>query len=141
MSKLCKKYRFEVKDAIFPPIPQWVVLARNLFSKIGARNFYLPYCSVKIYIYIYFFLIVFALGGSPTPHPISSRPHFVCKFSRHGSSSPVTSHLAPSIMVLVFPYSADAYSRITASYRLHNFLGQIPESSQILGASKLPLLE
>ena len=24
---------------------------------------------------------------------------------------------------------------------LHNFLGQIPESSQILGASKLPLLE
>jgi hypothetical protein len=31
----------------------------------------------------FFFLIVFALGGSPTPHPISSRPHFVCKFSRH----------------------------------------------------------
>ncbi len=24
---------------------------------------------------------------------------------------------------------------------LHNFLGQIPESSQFLGASKLPLLE
>ncbi len=24
---------------------------------------------------------------------------------------------------------------------LHNFLGQIPESSHILGASKLPLLE
>jgi hypothetical protein len=61
------------------------------------------------YLYFYFyFYIVFALGGSPTPHPISSRPHFVCKFSRHGSSSPVTSHLAPSITVLVFPYSADA---------------------------------
>jgi hypothetical protein len=27
-------------------------------------------------------------------------------------------HLAPSITVLVFPYSADAYSRTTASYRL-----------------------
>jgi hypothetical protein len=25
-----------------------VVLARNLFSKIDAGNFYLPYCSVKI---------------------------------------------------------------------------------------------
>ncbi len=37
--------------------------------------------------FFFFFLIVFALGGSPTPHPISSRPHFVCKFSRHGSSS------------------------------------------------------
>jgi hypothetical protein len=35
-----------------------------------------------------------------------------------GSSSPVTSHLAPSITVLVFPDSADAYSRTTASYRL-----------------------
>ncbi len=65
-----------------------------------------------------FFIIVFALGGSPTPHPISSRPHFVCKFSRHGSSSPVTIHLAPSLTVLVFPYSADAYSRTTACYRL-----------------------
>ena len=71
-----------------------------------------------IIFFFFFFLIVFALGGSPTPHPISSRPHFVCKFSRHGSSSPVTSHLAPSITVLVFPYSADAYSRTTASYRL-----------------------
>ncbi len=34
-------------------------------------------CPNKII--IFFFLIVFALGGSPTPHPISSRPHFVCK--------------------------------------------------------------
>jgi hypothetical protein len=91
--------------------------------------------------FLFFFKIVFALGGSPAPHPISSRPHFVRKFSRHGSSSPVTSHLAPSITVLVFPDSADAYSRTTASYSLHNFLGQIPESSQFLCASKLPLLE
>jgi hypothetical protein len=52
-------------------------------------------------IFFFFFLIVFALGRSPTPHPISSRPHFVCKFSRRGSSSPVTSYLTPSITVLV----------------------------------------
>ncbi len=25
-------------------------------------------------------------GGSPTPHPFSSRPHFVCKFSRQRST-------------------------------------------------------
>ncbi len=29
-------------------IPQRVVLTRNLFSKIDAGNFYIPYCSVKI---------------------------------------------------------------------------------------------
>ncbi len=27
-------------------------------------------------------IIVFVQGGSPTPHPFSSRSHFVCKFSR-----------------------------------------------------------
>ncbi len=42
-----------------------------------------------------FFFYVFALGGSPTPHPISSRPYFVCKFSRHGSSSPVDGSSSP----------------------------------------------
>ncbi len=26
-------------------------------------------------------IILFVQGGSPTPHPFSSRPHFVCKFS------------------------------------------------------------
>ncbi len=29
---------------------------------------------------------VFVQGGSPTPHPFSSRPHFVCKFSRQRST-------------------------------------------------------
>ncbi len=29
---------------------------------------------------------IFAQGGSPTPHPFSSRPHFVCKFSRQRST-------------------------------------------------------
>ncbi len=30
--------------------------------------------------------IVFVQGGSPTPHLFSSRPHFVCKFSRQRST-------------------------------------------------------
>ena len=34
----------------------------------------------------FFLKTLFALGGSPTPHPISSRPHFVCKFSRQRST-------------------------------------------------------
>ncbi len=37
-----------VKVAIFLQIPQLMGLARNLFSKMYAGNFYLPYCSVKI---------------------------------------------------------------------------------------------
>ncbi len=76
------------------------------------------------------------MGGSPTPHPISSRPHFVCKFSRHGDNPSVLRPGSPSITVLVFPDFADAYSRTTASYRLAQLSGQIPESSQFLGASK-----
>ncbi len=46
--EVTRQVRIWVKVAISPPIPQWLVLARNLFSKIGAGNFYLPYCSVKI---------------------------------------------------------------------------------------------
>ncbi len=30
----------------------------------------------------FFLIIVFVQGGSPTPHPFSSRPHFVCKLGR-----------------------------------------------------------
>ncbi len=30
---------------------------------------------------------MFVQGGSPTPHPFSSRPHFVCKFSRQRSTN------------------------------------------------------
>jgi hypothetical protein len=88
----------------------------HLCSNWFARNVFIsvPTCSQG-----FFFLNnCFVLDGYPTPHPISSRPHFVCKFSRQGSSSPVTSHLSPSITVLVFPDFADAYSRTTASYRL-----------------------
>jgi hypothetical protein len=48
MWKSRDKCGFGVKVAISPPIPQRVVLARNIFSKIDAENFYLPYCSVKI---------------------------------------------------------------------------------------------
>jgi hypothetical protein len=42
------KCGFGIKVAIFIQIPQQVVLARNLYSKIDAVNFYLPNCSVKI---------------------------------------------------------------------------------------------
>ncbi len=79
-----------------------------------------PLPGKTFFIFFYFLLFLHWAGPRPHkgPHPISSRPHFVCKFSRHGSSSPVTSHVAPSITVSVFPYSADAYSRTTASYRL-----------------------
>ncbi len=31
-------------------------------------------------------IIVFVQGGSPTPHPFSSRPHFVCKLRRQRST-------------------------------------------------------
>ncbi len=30
--------------------------------------------------------IIFVQGGSPTPHPFSSRPHFVFKFSHQRST-------------------------------------------------------
>ncbi len=92
----------------------------------------------------FFFILLFLRLGGPRPHiPFPPDLIFVCKFSRHGSSSPVTSHLAPSITVLVFPDSADAYTVVAqlSPIDLHNFLGQILESSQVLGASKLPLLE
>ncbi len=37
---------------------------------------------IQLCLLIFFLIIVFVQGGSPTPHPFSSRPHFVCKFSR-----------------------------------------------------------
>jgi hypothetical protein len=46
----------------------------SLGSFIKTKNCF----SLKQEILIFF--IVFAFGGSPTSHPISSRPHFVCKF-------------------------------------------------------------
>jgi hypothetical protein len=67
--------------------------------------------------FLFFFCFFVGWVPDPTSHFLPTS-FFLCKFSRHGSSSPVTSHLAPSITVLVFPYSADAYSRTTASYRL-----------------------
>jgi hypothetical protein len=55
-------------------------------------------------------------------------------------------HLSPVTwpQALRYWYSLTSLMHIVAQLRpvdLHNFLGQIPESSQILGASKLPLLE
>ena len=67
--------------------------------------------------------------AGPLPHiPFPSRPHFVCKFSRHGDNLSVLRPGFPNITVLVFPDFADAYSRTTASYRLTQLSGQIPVS-------------
>ncbi len=83
-----------------------------------------------------FFLLVCLRWAGPRPHiPFPSRPHFVCKFSRHGDNLSVLRPGSPSIMVLVFPDFADAYNRTTASYRLNQLSGQIPESSHFFGAS------
>jgi hypothetical protein len=79
------------------------------------KQFLLPIQYIKN---IFFFKLCLCWAGPRPPIPFPPDLIFVCKFSRHGSSSPVTSHLAPSITVLVFPDSADAYSRTTASYRL-----------------------
>ncbi len=65
-------------------------------------------------------IILFVQGGSPTPHPFSSRPHFVCKFSRQRSTE-VFKTLAPRLTVLDIPYFADAYSRTMRPIDLHNF--------------------
>ncbi len=43
----------------------------------ASQNFIFQMVTDYYYYYFFFFLIVFALGGSPTPHPISSRPHFL----------------------------------------------------------------
>ncbi len=55
-------------------------------------------------------------------------------------------HLSPVTwpLALQYWYSLTPLMHIVAQLRpidLHNFLGQIPESSQFLGASKLPFLE
>ncbi len=86
--------------------------------------------------YINFFFF-FRWAGLRPHIPFPSRPHFVCKFSRYGDNP----RGSPSITVLVLPDFADAYSHTTASCRLTQLSRQIPESSQFLGASKLPLLE
>ncbi len=63
---------------------------------------------------------MFVQGGSPAPHPFSSRPHFVCKFSRQRSTE-VFKTLAPWLTVLDIPYFAEAYSRTVRPIDLHNF--------------------
>ncbi len=92
--------------------------------------------------FFYFFKNICLRWAGPQPHiPFPSRPHFVCKFSRHGDNLSVLRPGSSSIIVLVFPDFADAYSRTTASYRLTQLLGKIPEISQFLGSSKQPFLE
>jgi hypothetical protein len=127
-----------MKPGVFPNIPfPSPEFSKNPFESISIpvrRQEFSGYSSSPAG--IFFFLTLFALGGSPTPHPISSRPHF-CMGPVH--LSPVTWPQA-----LRCWYSLTPLIHIVAQLRpidLHNLLGQIPESSQFLGASKLPLLE
>jgi hypothetical protein len=90
---------------------------------------------------LFFYFIVFALGGS-RPH-IPFPPDLIL-YVNLVAMGPV--HLSPVTwpQALRYWYSLTPLMHIVAQLRpidLHNFLGQIPESSQILGASKLPLLE
>jgi hypothetical protein len=63
-------------------------------------------------------IIVFVQGGSPTPHPFSSRPHFVCNLVAKGAPK-FFKTLAPRLTVLDIPYFPDAYSRTVRPIDLH----------------------
>ncbi len=90
--------------------------------------------------FFYIFFIVFALGGSPTPHPISL-PTSLLYVNLVAMGTPKRFKTwVPKITLLVFPGFADAYSCTTASYRLTQLPGQIPENSQTYGADIIPLL-
>ena len=78
-------------------------------------------CNIRRPFFFFFLIILFAQGGSPTPHPFSSRPHFVCKFSRQRSTEVFFKTLAPRLTVLDIPYFADAYSHTVRPIDLHNF--------------------
>jgi len=78
------------------------------------------------------------------PHPTSHFPPDLILYVNLVAMGPV--HLSPVTwpQALQYWYSLTPLMHIVAQLHpidLHNFLGQIPESSQFLGASILPLLE
>jgi hypothetical protein len=92
----------------------------------------------KIYIFFYIFL---RWAGPQTHIPF---PTDLILYVNLVAMGPV--HLSPVTwpQALRYWYSLIPLMHIVAQLRpidLHNFLGLIPMSSQILGASKLPLLE
>jgi hypothetical protein len=90
----------------------------------------------------FFFFKLFLRWAGPRPH-IPFPPDLIL-YVNFVAMGPV--HLSPVTwpQALRYWYSLTPLMHIVAQLQpidLHNFLGQIPESSQILGASKLPLLE
>ncbi len=113
-------------------------LTKVFFNKV--------FCSLLIEgtydlnLFFVFLLIVLRWSG-PRPH-ISFPPDLIL-YVNLIAMGPV--HLSPVTwpQALRYWYSLTPLMHIVAQLGpidLHNFLGQIPESSQILGASKLPLL-
>jgi hypothetical protein len=94
-----------------------------------------------LFIY-YFFYYCFCVGRVPDPTSHFLPTSFL--YVNLVDMGPV--HLSPVTwpQALRFWYSLTLLMHIVAQLHpidLHDFLGQIPERSQILGASKLPLLE
>ncbi len=91
--------------------------------------------------FFYFFILFLRWAG---PRPQIPFPPDLILYVNLVAMGPV--HLSPVTwpQALRYWYSLTPLMHIVAQLRpidLHNFLGQIPESSQILGASKLPFLE
>jgi hypothetical protein len=59
---------------------------------------------------------MFVHGGAPTPHPFSSRPHFVCNLVAKGAPK-----FFKTLTELDIPYFANAYSCTVLPIDLHNF--------------------
>ncbi len=93
-------------------------------------------------IFFFFFLNFVCVGRVLDPTPLFLWTSFL--YLNLVAMGPV--HLSPVTwpQALRYWYSLTPLMHTVAQLRpidLHNFLGQIPESSQLLGASKLPLLE
>jgi hypothetical protein len=98
--------------------------------------------DIPLFFLFFILFYLFALGGSP--HTTSHFPPDLILYVNLVAMGPV--HLSPVTwpQALRYWYSKTSLMHIVAQLcpiDLHNFLGQIPESSQFLGASKLPLLE
>ena len=83
---------------------------------------------------------MFFRWAGPRPDPTSHFPPDLILYVNLVAMGPV--HLSPVTwpLALRYWYSLTPLMQLRP-IDLHNFLGQIPESSQFLGASKLPLLE
>ncbi len=86
------------------------------------------------------FFFFFCVGR--VPDPTSHSPPDVILYVNFvaGNNLSFLRPESPSIMVLVFHDFADAYCRTTATYRLPQLSGQIPESSQFLVPVNYPSL-